>query len=144
MTFEKTNWQDRVTENQRTYTVQNNPDGSVTFIPKPGAILQEGTPFLAENFNRMDQGIWDAYWQIGPMANSNMTVARSSGFITSMTESIDGVQRRTIVIERMTGLLHSVTTTVYSPDGVTVERQWKDRLIRNNGAIQAVERQVLV
>ena len=48
---------DRIVENPRTFTIQNNPDGTVTLIPAPGTILQEGTPVNATNLNAIEESI---------------------------------------------------------------------------------------
>jgi hypothetical protein len=57
LSYNPTNWQDRVVEHPRRFEVQNNPDGTVTLIPKPGAVLQEGTPVNAANMNKLEQGL---------------------------------------------------------------------------------------
>lgn len=58
MAYEKTNWQDRVVEKPRTFTVTNNPDGTITLAPAPGTVLQEGTPVNAGNLNKIEGGIF--------------------------------------------------------------------------------------
>lgn len=60
MAYIKTNWQDRVVEKPRTYIVIDNPDGTVTLTPAPGAVVQEGTPVNASRLNKIEQGIADA------------------------------------------------------------------------------------
>lgn len=50
-------WKDHVVERPRTYTEVVNGDGSKTFTPAPGEVLQQGTPQSATNFNYMDEGI---------------------------------------------------------------------------------------
>lgn len=47
-------WQDRIVENPRTFTVQNNADGTITLIPAPGQIIQAGTPVNAANLNGIE------------------------------------------------------------------------------------------
>jgi len=53
------NWKDHVVERPRTYTEVINEDGSKTFTPAPGEVIQQGTPQSATNFNLMDDGIAD-------------------------------------------------------------------------------------
>ena len=53
------NWKDHVVERPRTYTEVINADGSKTFTPAPGEVIQQGTPQSATNFNLMDDGIAD-------------------------------------------------------------------------------------
>lgn len=57
MSYQPTVWKDRVVEKPRTFDVTNNPDGSITLEPKPGTVLQEGTPVNAANMNKLEQGL---------------------------------------------------------------------------------------
>lgn len=50
-------WKDHVVERPRTYTEATNTDGSKTFTPAPGEVLQQGTPQSATNFNTMDEAL---------------------------------------------------------------------------------------
>lgn len=50
-------WQDRIVEKPRTFTIQNNADGTVTLLPSPGNIIQEGTPMNAANMNGLETDI---------------------------------------------------------------------------------------
>lgn len=56
MSYNPVDWKDRIVEKPRTYYIQNNPDGTVTLIPAPGTVVQEGTPVNAANLNHMEQG----------------------------------------------------------------------------------------
>ena len=56
MSYEPINWKDRIVEKPRTYNVQNNPDGTITLIPAPGTVIEEGTPVNAANLNKLEQG----------------------------------------------------------------------------------------
>jgi hypothetical protein len=57
LSYTPTEWQDRIVEKPRTYHVQNNPDGTITLIPAPGTVVQEGTPVNAANLNKLEQGL---------------------------------------------------------------------------------------
>lgn len=57
MSYTPTEWKDRIVEKPRTYHVQNNPDGTITLIPAPGTVVQEGTPVNAANLNKLEQGL---------------------------------------------------------------------------------------
>ena len=57
MAYEPVNWKNRVVERPRTYHIQNNPDGTVTLIPAPGQVYEEGTPVDALHLNKMEQGL---------------------------------------------------------------------------------------
>lgn len=54
MSYNPTKWQDRVVERPRTFDLAENPDGSITLIPKPGTVIQEGTPVNAGNMNKIE------------------------------------------------------------------------------------------
>lgn len=64
MAYEKTTWKDRAVERPRTFTIQNNPDGTITLIPAPGVIVEEGTTVNAVNMNKIENGIEVAHKQI--------------------------------------------------------------------------------
>lgn len=57
MAYDPTVWEDRVVERPRTYQIQNNPDGTITLIPAPGQVYEEGTPVNATNLNKLEQGL---------------------------------------------------------------------------------------
>ena len=61
MSYTKLVWKDHVTEHPRTYLVQENQDGTITLVPAPGEIVQQGTPISAENLNHMETGIEGAH-----------------------------------------------------------------------------------
>lgn len=50
-------WKDHVVERPRTYTEVTNQDGSKTFTPAPGEIIQQGVPQSATNFGKMDEAL---------------------------------------------------------------------------------------
>jgi len=55
--YTPTQWKDRIVEKPRTFQVQNNPDSTITLIPAPGTVVQEGTPVNATNLNKLEQGL---------------------------------------------------------------------------------------
>lgn len=58
--YKQTRWQARVTEFENRYFETANPDGSNTYTPNEGEIIQAGTPQNPTNFNNMEVGIQDA------------------------------------------------------------------------------------
>ena len=58
MSYVKTNWKDHVLSNNN-YTLKNNTDGTYSINPA-GEIVQQGTPMSADNFNHLEQGVYDA------------------------------------------------------------------------------------
>lgn len=57
--YSKTIWQDHVVEKPDTYREVQNQDGTVTHTPEEGAVIQQGTPMAATNFNKMEDGIFE-------------------------------------------------------------------------------------
>lgn len=51
-------WLDHAVTPDRTFTMKNNPDGTVTLTPA-GRVIQQGTNMSAANFNNMEMGISD-------------------------------------------------------------------------------------
>lgn len=60
MAYKRTNWKDHVVQRPRTYTKVANGDGSETYTPSPGQVLQQGTPQSATNFNNLEEGLQHA------------------------------------------------------------------------------------
>lgn len=56
-TYKPTQWQDRLVEYPLRFEVTDHGDGSVTLFPKPGTVVQEGTPVNAANLNNLEQGL---------------------------------------------------------------------------------------
>lgn len=51
-------WLDHVVTPDRTFTMEQNADGTVTLIPA-GTVIQQGTNMSAANFNNIEMGITD-------------------------------------------------------------------------------------
>lgn len=64
MSYEKINFKNREVEKPLTFKKHQNDDGTITLEPKPGTIVEEGTPLLADHFNHMDDGIYKAHEEI--------------------------------------------------------------------------------
>lgn len=54
MAYTKTQWKDKVIEKPRTYTIQDNGDGTITLIPAEGTVYEPGTPVNAVNMNNLE------------------------------------------------------------------------------------------
>lgn len=55
MPYIKTEWKDRVVERPLTFTMQNNPDETITLVPSEGQIIESGTPITAEVMNNLEK-----------------------------------------------------------------------------------------
>ena len=60
MAYVPTDWKNREVERPRTFTAVDNPDGTITLVPAEGTISEPGTPIIAVNMNKIEQGIADA------------------------------------------------------------------------------------
>lgn len=58
--YNRTYWQDHVSERLNTYRETKNDDGTITHTPIEGEIIQQGTPQNQRNFNNMEEGIFAA------------------------------------------------------------------------------------
>lgn len=54
MTYEPTDWKNREVERPRTFTLQNNDDGTITLIPAEGKVTEPGTPIVAHLMNKIE------------------------------------------------------------------------------------------
>ena len=59
MSYQPINWKDRIVERPNTFETVSNDDNTLTLIPAPGQVLQEGTPLNAENLNYIEKGLLD-------------------------------------------------------------------------------------
>ncbi len=69
MAYVKTDWKNREVEKPRTFTMVNNPDGTVTLIPAEGEVYEQGTPIVAAVMNNMEDGIEVAHGDISGLDN---------------------------------------------------------------------------
>ena len=56
--YQNLTWLDHAVTPDRTFTVKENADGTVTLTPA-GTVIQQGTNMSAANFNNMEMGITD-------------------------------------------------------------------------------------
>ena len=76
MAYEKTVWKDHVVERPKTYRMVENADGTVTLVPVPGQVIQQGTALNAENLNHIEDTLAEHDETLGkrlPMAGGTMT-----------------------------------------------------------------------
>ena len=59
VTYNRVNFVNRYVEHAKTYTLQENQDGTVTLVDAPGEVYHEGTKLNAANMNNLDKGISD-------------------------------------------------------------------------------------
>ena len=61
MSYNRTYWQNHVTQYENRYTRTQNEDGTENLLPVDGEILQQGTPQNKTNFNNLEEGILAAH-----------------------------------------------------------------------------------
>lgn len=83
MAYAKTNWKDRIVENPRTYDLTNNVDGSIILTPKPGEIIEEGTPISASRMNKIEEKLHDVDKGLEPQ----VTTGTAEAYIADIPES---------------------------------------------------------
>lgn len=87
-------WVDRVVEKPRTFTMQNNVDGTVTLVPAPGAIVQVGTPVNAANLNGIETDLLARAMAKRVTAAALQSTVLEAGFYTNSGDGLlqpDGV-----------------------------------------------------
>ena len=90
MAYVRTGWQDHAVERPRTYTEVTNPDGSKTFTPAPGEVVQQGTPLSAANLNHMEDGIAAAAEKVlGAEAGNFAGLDADGNLIDSLKKATD-------------------------------------------------------
>ena len=76
MAYEKTVWKDHVVERPKTYRMVENADGTVTLVPVPGQVIQQGTALNAENLNHIEDTLAEHDEALGkrlPTSGGTMT-----------------------------------------------------------------------
>lgn len=82
MAYTPTVWKDRVVEKPRTYTIVNNPDGTVTLTPAPGTVIEAGTPVSAAEMNKLAGQYEKALEACGPYGDKSDGAFDSAGNTT--------------------------------------------------------------
>ena len=72
-------WQDRIVERPRTFTLQNNADGTITLIPAPGTIVQAGTPVNAGGLNGIEADLANIIAQQGKFTDDTTSIKYKIG-----------------------------------------------------------------
>lgn len=136
MSYTKTVWKDRVVENALTYNIQENTDGTVTLIPAPGAITEEGTPVNAENMNKietkllnLDTSAIKIYTTTTELAITTESCMAYQDVVVSLTGTIIGAVP--VIVDRADWTAAKAPISVGLQDK---ETQYKKRIIINGTA----------
>ncbi len=88
MGYNRTFWQDHVTQYNDRFRERNNSDGTISHIPVEGETLQEGTPQNAANFNNIETGVFGAHEIDAELTRIMLQHERNIDTLTGETGSI--------------------------------------------------------
>lgn len=140
--YQPTDWKDRVVEKPRTFTVTNNPDGTITLAPSPGTVVEEGTPVNAVNLNQISQALFDAYYQAPFLETATTELIYDAGNLVRVDESVASVLRRRTALSYSGSDLSTVNVKIYDEDGATLVEEYTDTLNYSGGNLVSVGRVV--
>ncbi|MCM1059679.1 MAG: hypothetical protein NC452_05240 [Eubacterium sp.] len=86
--YNRTFWQDHVTQYENRFREQNNSDGTISHIPVEGEVLQEGTPQNAANFTNIETGIFSAHETAAELARIALQQGRGINALSGETGTI--------------------------------------------------------
>jgi hypothetical protein len=90
-------WLDRIVEHPKRFAIIDNGDGTYTLDPRPGNIVQEGTPVNAVNMNSIENRIEShllenaSQTNLGHVKVDGETITASNGIISAQTQIVDTV-----------------------------------------------------
>jgi hypothetical protein len=88
MAYERTIWKNREVERPRTFTMQDNEDGTVTLVPTEGQIIEPGTPIIAAIMNNIEDGIEEAHNSIGNINDPTLPAELKGKALTEQTKYV--------------------------------------------------------
>lgn len=107
--YNKTLWQDHVTQYEDRFREVSNLDGTVTHEPIEGEIIQQGTAQNAENFNNIEYGIFGAHEMaseaIRVTLHANQIIKKLTGevVLATLTNSLEypfNNSKKTVALSR--------------------------------------------
>lgn len=90
MAYEPTDWKNREVERPRTFTLQENDDGTITLIPAEGKVTEPGTPIVAPLLNKIEGQLVeldDRTLNMYSLTDGPKTKNFSSGHINDLKET---------------------------------------------------------
>lgn len=114
-------WADRVVSTPRTFTVQNNADGTITLVPSPGTVVQAGTPVNATNLNGIEQDLVNTMLLTDNIQGTTTAPTISNGQVTRVDHMSGTTTIRTDVFTYATNLITEVRTLVATNDVITLK-----------------------
>lgn len=124
MAYVKQEWEDRQVEKPLTFTMVNNTDGTITLVPYPGIVRNEGTRFTAERMLHIEDGIAAVEEEIQGISVGTDLYNNDAGTnSTSITLSGDVEDYKYVDIQYKfisSNTTYFSTNRVYSPSGKEV------------------------
>jgi len=106
----------------------------------------ETTDITPTQLNRMETGIFDAYFQSGAMFHEAVTATPtySGSNITQVNETVGGVLRRRTDLTYSSDNISTVRVRVYDTNGTTVLKDYTDTYAYSGENISSITRAVSV
>jgi hypothetical protein len=122
--YSKETWVDRSVQYPRRY--QDELTNVKTWTPDPGTVTEAGTDITATRMNKIESGIFDAYYQAGatPPETGTASFTYSGDELTVINEYVGGTLFRKTTNSYSGGYVSAVNTKIYDTDGTTVLRDW--------------------
>lgn len=115
--FDILTWLDHAITPDKTYTLVDNGDGTVTLTPY-GTVIQQGTNLSAANFNRMEEGILDAGLAATILGFGNLQQQRQNDeHLTMMDDEVLG-ETKTVTLTNSAS--YPFNSTVDNPVSVAL------------------------
>lgn len=143
--YTPTTWEDRLVEKPRTFTVTNNPDGTITLTPAPGVVLDEGTAVNAAVMNSLEQRAYKAYEQSESMYltdEAERHYTYDGDDMVKREDFVEAVLRRETTYVYTDGNITGKTVKLFDTDGVTVLKQYTDIITYTGDEITNMARDV--
>lgn len=124
MAYEPTVWKNHILSSN-TYNISENSDGTVNISPA-GEVVQQGTKMSAENFNHMEQGIFD----------TSKSAEKNSGDIAGIVEELSNVYTKS---ETDTKIMEKVAEIVAgAPADFDTLKEMSDWIANHEGSAAAM------
>lgn len=113
MAYNRTTWENREVEKPRTFTMANNPDGTITLTPAEGTIVNAGTPIIAENMNKIEEQLVVTDEHMNNISNPHNVIASQVGAYSTAEADANFVSS----FERYGILMYAETNRSYTGGG---------------------------
>lgn len=124
MVYEPTVWKNHILSSN-TYNISENSDGTVNISPA-GEVVQQGTKMSAENFNRMEQGIYE----------TSKSAEKNSGDIAGIVEELSNVYTKSETDTKITEKVAEIVAG--APADFDTLKEMSDWIANHEGSAAAM------